>query len=57
MVSSQCVTHFSWSVKVLQVLVMALQACCPKSIIKAITGNAIHLLLCFDGLRIVGMLP
>ena len=57
MVSSQCVTHFSWSVKVLQVLVMALQACCPKSIIKAITGNATHLLLCFDGLRIVGMLP
>ena len=57
MVSSHCVTHYSWSVKALQVLASALQACCPKSMIKAITGNAAHLLLCFDGIRIVGMLP
>ena len=57
MVSSHCVTHFSWSVKVLQVLATALQVCCPKPINKAINGSAAHLLLCFDGIRIVGMLP
>ena len=56
-VSSQCITHFNSSVRILQLLVTALQACCSESIIQAITNNAAHLLLCFDGLRIVGMLP